>query len=78
MDRELWKYIATLNMAVLCLVGMVIHGYLRLNYIDWYYSHIFIGSIANLSGIAIWIIWIVKSSTYLHSKSKVTDHVQTS
>ena len=71
MKKETWKYVAMLNMTILSFLGMGIHQYLKNDHIDWYNSHIFLGSTILLLAIAGWLTLIVQSSFYFHNKSRI-------
>lgn len=71
MKKETWKYVAMLNMTILSFLGMGIHQYLENNYIDWYNSQRFLGTIILLFGVAGWLILVIQSSIYLHNKSRI-------
>ena len=77
MDKEIWKYITVLNMAVLWLIGLAVHDYFRSNHIEWYWSHPILGAFVNAFGVSMWVVLVSWSSIYIYSKSKVKDHVQT-
>ncbi len=71
MKKETWKYVAMLNMTILSFLGMGILQYFENNYIDWYNSQRFLGTIIILFGVAGWLTLVIQSSFYFHNKSRI-------
>ena len=71
MKKETWKYVAMLNMMILSFLGMGILQCFKSNCIDWYNSHIYLGSTILLLAIGGWLTLIIQSSFYLHNKSRI-------
>ena len=76
MEKENWKYISMLNMIILTFLGMAIHEYFKNNHMDWYNSHMFLGTFTLLMGVAGWLVLVSQSTTYLHSKSRDNENVR--